>query len=644
MSKLALDIVGIGAINLDLIVPASATSREVGARFEVGEELQVDAERLNKLLPTIDQGAMFASLGGSAFNTLRALGALDPQLRLGFVGVRATPRLEGVDIDPRLLDSAIADARLDTKGLHETASPMARCLSILDEDGERSLLPEVGANAELAAFIDTRFDALVDYVASARLVHVTSFLDADTTDAVCRLVVAATERRGGLLVSVDPGHVWAAKRRERSVMELLEACNYLFVNRRELKLLSESDPVADDDAMAQALLDTFGQTTAVVVLKQPSGARVFWRRGAGLGRDRVERKTLDDEIIDATGAGDVFAAGALALLLSAPLQVRLGARLGVDLARQTLLTIGTTGYAEFSVIADAFAPRADPPAEPLTPSAITPTLDSPQDRDAPHRSPGDTEGPLLVITALSDEYDAVVAALPEVHHVPRRNVLPAHARTILDATEGPRDVIVCVLPRMGTMYAGFVAVDAIDAWSPSLIVLAGIAAGVGPDIRNGDVIVAERVVESAAVKVLDDRMLTHGNKFPAADAYLQSVQTWKGANERDWSTRLAEGALSPGFGERGPSLRFGAVASSDEVVASEGRVAEIRAYDRKLVGIEMEALGIASACLHRIPHTPFLVIKGVSDDGTRAKDDRWRLFACEASASLVINLAAGGWI
>ena len=67
-------------------------------------------------------------------------------------------------------------------------------------------------------------------------------------------------------------------------------------------------------------------------------------------------------------------------------------------------------------------------------------------------------------------------------------------------------------------------------------------------------------------------------------------------------------------------------------------------YDRKLVGIEMEALGIAAACLHRLPHTPVSRHQGVSDDGTKEKDDRWRLFAWEASASLVIDLGVGGWI
>jgi sugar/nucleoside kinase (ribokinase family) len=65
------------------------------------------------------------------------------------------------------------------------------------------------------------------------------------------------------------------------------------------------------------------------------------------------------DIRDPTGAGDVFAAGLLAVLASDPADLRLGSRLGIELARHKLRYVGVQRHAELAEVAAAFL--AGPP-------------------------------------------------------------------------------------------------------------------------------------------------------------------------------------------------------------------------------------------------------------------------------------------
>jgi nucleoside phosphorylase len=74
------------------------------------------------------------------------------------------------------------------------------------------------------------------------------------------------------------------------------------------------------------------------------------------------------------------------------------------------------------------------------------------------------------------------------------------------------------------------------------------------------------------------------------------------------------------------------------VIASSERAALIAKSSRKIVAIEMEALGVIEACLRFDPPVPALVVKAVSDLADESKDDTWHPFASRASASLAIEL------
>src|SRR5262249_24824614 len=62
-----------------------------------------------------------------------------------------------------------------------------------------------------------------------------------------------------------------------------------------------------------------------------------------------------------------------------------------------------------------------------------------------------------------------------------------------------------------------------------------------------------------------------------------------------------------------PRRHLGPVASGDKVIASEQGLAPLRAHWPALIGVEMEAAGVAAANFQSPAPLPFFMVRGVSD-------------------------------
>jgi len=66
----------------------------------------------------------------------------------------------------------------------------------------------------------------------------------------------------------------------------------------------------------------------------------------------------------------------------------------------------------------------------------------------------------------------------------------------------------------------------------------------------------------------------------------------------------------------------------------------------KLIGVEMEAGGVASAAFQAAERPGFLMVRGVSDLADERKGtpdvERWRAYACDVAASYAIALLESG--
>ncbi|HEY8473617.1 MAG TPA: PfkB family carbohydrate kinase [Natronosporangium sp.] len=332
--------IGFGALNIDYIASASSLSRaraekvaEWTGRFDWNEERRVDAETIHGVTRAIGRNALEIAAGGSAWNTIFVLAQLRLDLRLGYVGVLGREETPGLSF-LKLMDSHGVDHRFV---LEDPAAPCGMCLSFIEDGAGRVMLTCPGANLRMAQFIRDRFDALAGYLASARHVHVTSFLDPETPVEMERVLRAARAANPRLRISFDPGYDWAANPTP-AIRGLLRLADYLLLSRREFKELGGYTHGDSDPALAGRVL-AFTRAGATVVLPNRYDSVDTFRAGRhGVVRRRFAAPVFasDEDIEDTTGTGDVFAAGLLAALTSRRLQVEHGAYLGLSLMREQL--------------------------------------------------------------------------------------------------------------------------------------------------------------------------------------------------------------------------------------------------------------------------------------------------------------------
>jgi sugar/nucleoside kinase (ribokinase family) len=356
-----LDVVGIGALNLDCIataaaVPGGAETPSITDRlgkllvqatgsFEVGVEMPVDERTIYAALEEVSSVSLDATLGGSSFNAIYTLTQMQLGLRLGFVGVAGripVPGLSGVTQFDRL--------GVDRRHVQVADDQTCGICFSFNEAGERTLITHAGANAQAATFLRAGFDNLVDYLSRTRVIHVTSFLDPATPGELLKLLAAVKQVNPRTLISFDPGHEWCVNPTP-AIEEMARLCDFLLLNQAEFKALGRYAPGDDDDAVAARMLDFYRSPGAVVIVKRTDSVLSFRLDGSVVSAERYVQDPLPDaQIADSTGAGDVFAAGLLAAIAGQRMQVELGCLLGMRLARHKLKYVGVQGHPQFAEI------------------------------------------------------------------------------------------------------------------------------------------------------------------------------------------------------------------------------------------------------------------------------------------------------
>ena len=201
-----------------------------------------------------------------------------------------------------------AVAALTAAGVHawvstDDTAATGTCVVLVEPGGERSMLPDGGANATLlpADVPPTAFRA-------GGHLHLSGYalLAAGSREAALTALSLAASSR--MTVSVDPSS--KALLRQAGAARFLEwtrGVDLLMPNAEEAAVLSGA---ADPREAAARLADTYRE---VVVKLGADGA--MWQNGFLTARAPAERGI---EVIDTTGAGDAFAAGFLASWLLHP--------------------------------------------------------------------------------------------------------------------------------------------------------------------------------------------------------------------------------------------------------------------------------------------------------------------------------------
>jgi ribokinase len=229
--------------------------------------------------------------GGSGANVAAwaavAQGAVAPPVLAGRIGA---------DERGRAAEEELRSTGVETRLAVDHELPTGSCVVLVGPDGERSMVPDSGANDRL-----TEGDLPDDVLVEGAHLHLTGYtLVRDGSRAAGRAAIARARERG-LSVSVDPS---SAALLSPAFMDELAGVGLLMPNAEESAVLS-----GEEDAERAALV--LGRRIPEIVVTLGS-AGALWTDGRKVCRVDAESTTP----LDTTGAGDAFAAGFLVARLS----------------------------------------------------------------------------------------------------------------------------------------------------------------------------------------------------------------------------------------------------------------------------------------------------------------------------------------
>lgn len=282
------DVVAIGNAIVDVI--ARADDALITAEgLTKGSMRLIDAAEADRLYTAM--GPAVEMSGGSAANTLAGMAALGQ--RCGFIGQVADDQLGDVFThDLRALGVAY-----ETPPLAEGA-PTARCLILVTPDGQRTMNTFLGAShlLEQAMIAD-------EWIADADILYLEGYLwDPPLSRAAMRRAIDVA-RAAGRKVAFTLSDAFIIDRHGADFRALIDEglFDILFANEVEIRALAEND---DFEA---AVANVAAKVPLLVVTRGAQGAIAL----SGGARTEVSAEPID-EVVDTTGAGDLFAAGFLA--------------------------------------------------------------------------------------------------------------------------------------------------------------------------------------------------------------------------------------------------------------------------------------------------------------------------------------------
>ncbi len=288
MNEPRYDVIAIGNAIVDVLAPCAD---------ELIEELQlnrggmtlVDAARARELYDAMGPAREIS--GGSAANTLAGLAALGAQC--AFIGQVADDQLGEVfahDIHAVGID-------FDTPA-RTAEPPTARCLIFVTPDGQRTMNTFLGASQFLPAAALN-----VKAIGGASILYLEGYLwDPEEPRAAMRRAIEAA-RASGRKVAFTLSEVFVIERHGDDFRALIAdgLLDILFSNEAELAAIT------GEEAFEAGLAALAPKVPLLVVTRSEKGAvAVSGGEHAEVPAEPVE------EVVDTTGAGDLFAAGFLA--------------------------------------------------------------------------------------------------------------------------------------------------------------------------------------------------------------------------------------------------------------------------------------------------------------------------------------------
>lgn len=244
----------------------------------------------------------------------------------------------------------------------------------------------------------------------------------------------------------------------------------------------------------------------------------------------------------------------------------------------------------------------------------------------------------LIVIALKEEFDYFRNELAVVLEPVSGSPFPYYTFRLPWHASHPSLGAVAFLGEMGNESAALATYQLVDHFTPQLVGNIGICGSLTPDVRLGDVVVAESVENYAYRGKIQGREGTAegrgsllrfgGRSFHPTDQFSEETEHLPLQHPDRWASWQKDTLDDLQLGLRpdqrqqlrgleliGDSVqaRKGDIASGPFVVASEEFKRELLSHNRYFIAVEMEAAGVLQGA-KRHPSSPAtIILKGVSD-------------------------------
>jgi len=329
------DVYGIGSALVD--TEAQTDDAFLAARgFDKGIMTLASPETIADALAGLSGRETHRSAGGSAANTMAGVAQFGG--RAFFAGK------SGADMNAALYRASLAEAGVAFDVAVHPDEPTGVCLALITPDGERSMLTSLGASAAISPA-----DVDPEPVRSSAVVYVEGYLigapqGPDAIDLVMRLA-AASGGRVALSLS-DPALTAHFAEPFRRLAR--EYADILFCNEQEAEVYAGGG--GDSEGRLRAL----GEDAPIVFMTRGANGAMALEGGEAFS---VPGYAVP--VVDTTGAGDAFAAGAL-YGLTHGMGAADAARLGVFASAKVVAAFGARLKEPLRHSAEAILAGADP--------------------------------------------------------------------------------------------------------------------------------------------------------------------------------------------------------------------------------------------------------------------------------------------
>ncbi len=246
-------------------------------------------------------------------------------------------------------------------------------------------------------------------------------------------------------------------------------------------------------------------------------------------------------------------------------------------------------------------------------------------------------GPIAIVAAMQEELGALLAAMPDEQRVrvAGRDFWVGHLHG---------QAVVAVLSRIGKVAAATTATVLLERFGVRAIVFTGVAGGLAPGVRVGDVVVATRLLQhdldASPIFPRYEVPLTGHARF-AADTAISDALAAGSLRCCAIRSRCCGQVVVDDFGLQAPRMHRGLVVSGDRFVSTAAESAALRHALPDALAVEMEGAAVAQVCHdYRVPFAAVRTISDRADDAAHA--DFLRFVAAVASRYSLALI--GAWL